>query len=117
MNLDLAKVLGEIERGAEQGLQAQQAEFEQMQHEMGNKQVIVGHIEKQEEPEIEEVTPGTHAKQEKAMEPTQAKKAAEQDDTTTTEEDNPMGVPRKYKIQSVTALKKALTEAKLREQQ
>ena len=68
-----------------------------MQREMGNKQVIIGHIEKQEEPEIEEVTPGTHMKQEKVTEPMQAEKVAEQDDTTTTEEDNPTGVPRKCK--------------------
>ena len=41
----------------------------------------------------------------------------EQDDTTTTEEENPMGAPRKCKMQSVTALKKALTEAKIKEKQ
>ena len=64
MNTDLAKALDKIERGAEQRLWARRAEFEQMQCEMGNKQVIIGRIKKQEEPEIEEVTPGTHAKQE-----------------------------------------------------
>ena len=88
-----------------------------MQCKMDNKQVIVGHIEKQEEPEIKEVTPETHAKQEKVTEPTQAEKVAEQDDTTTTEEDNPTGVPWKHKTQSVTALKKTLAEAKIKEQQ
>ena len=88
-----------------------------MQCEMDNKQVIVGHIEKQEEPEIKEVTPETHAKQEKVMEPMQAEKVADQDDTTTMEEDNPTGVPRKRKTQLVTALKKMLAEAKIKEQQ
>ena len=53
MNPDLVKALGEIERGAEQCLQARQVEFQQMQKEIGNKQVIVGHIDKQEEPDIE----------------------------------------------------------------
>ena len=87
-----------------------------MQHEMGNKQVIVGHIEKQEEPEIKEVTEEAQMKKEKVTETTQAEKVAEQDNTTT-EEKNPLGVPLKRKMQSVTALKKALTEAKIKEQQ
>ena len=87
-----------------------------MQRKMGNKQVIVGHIQKQEEPEVEEVMMETHMKEEKVIEPTQAEKVTEQDDTTT-EEENPTGVPQKCKMQSVTALKKALMEAKIKEQQ
>ena len=90
MNPDLVKALGKIERGAEWRLWERRAEFEQMQCDMGNKQVIVGHIEKQEEPEIEEVMVEPHAKKEKVTETTQAEKAAEQDDTTT-EEENPRG--------------------------
>ena len=86
-----------------------------MQCEIGNKQVINGHMEKQEELEIEEVMPETHTKQEKVTESTQAEKAVEQDDTTT-EEKNPTGAPRKHKMQSVTALKKALMEVKIKEQ-
>ena len=54
MNPDLAKALGEIEKGAERHLQARRAEFECLQQEMGNKQKIVGHIEKKEEPEEEQ---------------------------------------------------------------
>ena len=65
MNPDLAKAIGEIERGAERQLRARRAEFEQMQSEMGNKQVIIGHIEKQEEQEIEEVTEEAQTKKEK----------------------------------------------------
>ena len=99
MNPDLTKALGEIERGAEQQLRVQRAQFKQMQREMGNKQVIVGHIEKQEEPEVEEVTPGTHTKQDKVTDTTRVEKVAEQDDTTTTEKDNPTGVPQKRKTQ------------------
>ena len=87
-----------------------------MQREMGNKQVIIGHIEKQEEPEVEEVVTETHTKEEEVTEPTQAEKVTEPDDTTT-EEENPTGVPRKHKMQLVTALKKALMEAKIKEQQ
>ena len=87
-----------------------------MQKEMGNKQVIVGHIKKQEEPEIAEVMEDVQAKKEKVTEVVQGEKVAEQDDTTT-EEENPSGAPRKQKTQSVTALKKALTEAKIKEQQ
>ena len=82
---------------------------------MGNKQVIIGHIEKQEELEIEEVTEDAQAKKEKVTETVQVEKAAEQDDTTT-EEENPLGAPQRRKTQSVTALKKALTEAKIKEQ-
>ena len=47
---------------------------------MGDKQVIVSHIEKKEEPQEEEVTEGA-----------QTEKMAEQVDTTTKEE-NPSGV-------------------------
>ena len=57
---------------------------------MGNKQVIIGHIKKQEEPEIEEVTEDVQAKKEKVTETVQVEKAAEQDDTTM-EEENPRG--------------------------
>ena len=49
-------------------MQARQAEFEQMQKEMGNKQVIIGHIEKQEEPEVEEVMEDMQAEKEKVTE-------------------------------------------------
>ena len=44
--------------------------------------MIVGHIEKKEEPQEEEVTEGI-----------QMEKTVEQDDTTTTKEENPLGVP------------------------
>ena len=71
---------------------------------MGDKQVIVCHIEKKEEPQEEEV-----------MEGTQTEKMAEQDDTTT-EEENPSGAPWRHKTQSITALKKVATEAKIKEQ-
>ena len=56
------------------------------------------------------------AKKEKVTEVVQGGKVGEQDDTTT-EEENPLGAPQKRKTQSVTALKKALTEAKIKEQQ
>ena len=46
MNADLAKALGEIERGAERRLQARRAEFERLQQELGERQKIVGHVEK-----------------------------------------------------------------------
>ena len=84
-----------------QRLRARRAEFKQMQCEMGNKQGIVGHIEKQEEPDVEEVMMETHMKEEKVTEPTQAEKVTEQDDATT-EEENPTGMPWKRKMQSVT---------------
>ena len=105
MNLDLAKALGEIEKGAEQRLRVRRVEFEQLQQEMGEKQVIVGHIKKKEELQEEE-----------AMEGVQAEKTVEQDDTTATEEENPWGVPRRHKTQSITALKKVAIEAKIKEQ-
>ena len=44
------------------------------------------------------------------------KKVTEQDDTTT-EEENPSGAPQRHKMQSITALKKVLTEAKIKKQQ
>ena len=56
MNPDLAKALGEIERGAERHLQARRAEFERLQQELGERQKIVSHIEKIEEPRAEEVS-------------------------------------------------------------
>ena len=55
MNPDLAKALGEIERGAERRLQVKRMEFERLQQELGEGQKIVGHVEKVEEPEAEEV--------------------------------------------------------------
>ena len=82
MNPDLAKALGEIEKGAERPLWARRAEFKGLQQEMGEKQVIVGHIEKKEEPQEEEATEGI-----------QAEKMVRQDDTTTTKEENLPGVP------------------------
>ena len=53
MNPDLAKALGEIERGVERHLQAKRMEFERLQQELGEGQKIVGHVEKVEEPEAE----------------------------------------------------------------
>ena len=104
MKLDLAKALGEIEKGAERHLQVRQAEFEKLQKEMGNKQVIVGHIEKIEEPEEEEVMEDKQVEEEEVMEDVQVektatvqvRKATEQDDTTTKEE-NPLGHHRGIK--------------------
>ena len=55
MNPDLAKALGEIEKGAERRLQVKRAEFEKFQQELGERQKIVGHVEKIEEPGEEEV--------------------------------------------------------------
>ena len=54
MNPDLAKALGEIERGAERRLQAKRVEFERLQQELGEGQKIVSHVEKIEEPGAEE---------------------------------------------------------------
>ena len=105
MNPELAKALGEIERGAERCLREKQEKIERMQEDMGNKQVVIGHIEKKEEPEVEEIA-----------ESVPAKKAEEQDDTTM-EEEQPTGPPRRHTTLSVTALKQTLAQAKLREQQ
>ena len=55
MNPDLAKALGKIEKGAERRLQAKRAEFEKLQQELGERQKIVSHMEKIEEPGEEEV--------------------------------------------------------------
>ena len=73
MNLDLAKALGKIEKGAERRLQAKRAEFEKLQQELGERQKIVGHIEKKEEPGEEE-----------AMEDTETGKIVPKTTTTTT---------------------------------
>ena len=55
MNPDLAKALGEIERGVEKRLQAKKAEFKKLQQELGEGQKIVGHVEKVEEAEAPEI--------------------------------------------------------------
>ena len=55
MNPDLAKALGEIERGVEKRLRAKRAEFEKLQQELGEGQKIVGHVEKVEEAEAREI--------------------------------------------------------------
>ena len=51
-----------------------ESQIEQMQKEMGNKQVIIGHIEKQEELELEEVTEDVQAEKGKVMAKVQAEK-------------------------------------------
>ena len=101
MNPALADALGKIERGAERHLQARRAEFEQMQQKLGMGQWIVSHIEKKEEPD-EGVTENIPA--------------AKDTDDTTTEEENPPAGPRKCATQSISALKKAAAEAKIKEQ-
>ena len=84
MNLDLAKAWDEIEQGAKRQLKARRAEFKQLQKQMGDKQQIVSHIEKKEEPE-----------QVEQLEDVQAEKVTGQEDTTTTEGEGPSAGPRK----------------------
>ena len=117
MNLELAKALGEIERGAERHLRARREQLKHVQQEMGNKQAAAAHTEETEDTEIEEVTPETHTKQSESTKAAEAKKTTEQDDTTMTEEDNPTGPQQKRKTQSIAALNKTLAEAKIKEQQ
>ena len=62
-----------------------------MQKEIGEEQLIVGHIEKKEEPEQEEV-------------PEKVQTAKDTDDTTT-EEENPSMGPHRRETPSITALK------------
>ena len=84
MNPDLAKAWDEIEQGADRQLKARRAEFAQLQKQMGDKQQIVSHIEKKEEPE-----------QVEQLEDVQAEKVTEQEDTTTTEDEGPSAGPCK----------------------
>ena len=105
MNPDLAKALGEIEKGAEQRLQERRMEFKKLQQQMGTEQRIMEHTEKKEEPADDEPV----GQQTKPME--------EQDDTTTTEEE---GVPtgsRKWKTPSIAAMKQLAIQSKIKEQQ
>ena len=109
MDPELAKALGEIERGAERRLRARRQQLDQIQQEMGSKQAAVARAEETEEPDIQEVNPEAQTED---VRDTGAKTATEQDDTTATEEDNP-GVPQpRCKTQLVAALKKARTETK-----
>ena len=78
---------------------------------MGNQQMIVGHIEKKEEPDDTVQEQG----QVEQMEGVQVKKTTEQEDTTTEEEGLATG-PRKQKTQSITAMKKVAIQAKIKEQ-
>ena len=92
---------------------------------MGNKQKIVGHIEKKEEPEEEQevteevqmdkmagslVEKAADIQAEKSAE-AQMGKVTEQDDTTTKDE-NILGAPRRRKTQSIIALKKTALKLK-----
>ena len=113
MDPELAKALGEIERGAERRLQARRQLLHKMRQEMGSKQAAVARAEEAEEQDIQEVNPEAQSED---VRDTGAKTATEQDEGTAMEEDTP-GVPRpRRKTQPVAAFKKAHTETKRKEQ-
>ena len=107
MNPDLAKALGEIERGAERHLQAKRVEFERLQQELGEGQNIISHVEKIEEPGIEEV-----AAQVLEKEVVEVEKG-----TTAGAETVETDGRRRRKTQSVAAIKKAAVAAKIKQQE
>ena len=107
MNPDLAKALGEIERGAERRLQAKRVEFERLQQELGEGQKIVGHVGKIEEPGAEEV-----AAQVPEIEVVQVEKGATARAETVETEGR-----QRWKTQSVAAIKKAAVAAKIKQQE
>ena len=114
MDPELAKALGEIERGAERRLQARRQQLDKLRQKMGSKQAAVARAEEAEEPDIQEVNPEAQSED---VRDTGAKTAKEQEERTAIEEDTP-GVPRpRRKTQLVAALKKARTETKRKEQE
>ena len=105
MDPDLAKALGEIERGVERWLQAKRVEFKRLQQELGEGRKIVRHVEKVEEPEAEEV-----AAQAQEVEIVQV-----EEDTTAEAETMETTGWRRRKTQSVVAIKAAVA-AKAKQQ-
>ena len=104
----LEKVLGEIERGAEEWLEAMRAEKQKL--ELGGVMTetvpkLIGHIEKVEETEDDIL-------EQKQMVPT----CKEVEDDTTKEEENLPAEPHKRKTPSVTKVKQVALEAKIKEQ-
>ena len=113
MDPELAKALGEIERGAERRLRARRQQLDQIRQGIGSKQAAVARAEETEEPEVQEVNPEVQSED---VKDTGAKTVTEQDERTAMEEDTP-GVPQpRRKTQLVAALKKARTETKRKEQ-
>ena len=119
MNPDLAKALGEIEKGAERCLQAKRVEFEKLQQELGERQKIVGHVEKKEEPGEEEAEAQVVEKEvvqvEKDNEP-QLGELTEKGTTAGAETSETDG-RRRWRTQSVAAIKKAVAAAKIKQQE